>query len=364
MPLMYLLLPWFPIILGVGVGGRLLGRSRGIGLGIICAVFWVLLVQASVGVAVWGNLLAFSALLAGSGAIIAMGAWSGELPLPRGESRAVGNGAPSQNAHLGGRRESADSQFLVDALQRFEEWLEAFRHDADPWAKFDEFIRDSLRRACGATHTTPLRLMNDGTELVPLRAYDPFSEVEHISPRGGVIGHTLTTGRSFILGDSTQGELVAKLAEEGTPPAWCFSIRQGSQRLGVIVVGRLDLPPEHHHTLLCAMEKLTNLWWLTVREICVSREAVRGDPVSGLVTREVFLRVAEQASKESYARGEPVALAAEIRQVECGCPIARRQHRYLPAALAGSAAGGPAPGRVERSRGASRREESRPSAAL
>lgn len=310
MPLTYLLLPWFPIILGVGVGGRLLGRSRGIGLGIICAVFWVLLVQASLGVGVWGDPLTFAALLVGSGAIISMGAWSGELPLPLGGSRAAGNGAPSPEADLGSGKGNTDSQILVDALQRFEEWLEAFRHDADPWAQFDEFVRDILRQACGATHTMPLRLTNDGTELVPLRAHDPFSEVEHISPRSGVIGHTLTTGRSFILGDATQGELVAKLAEAGTPPAWCFAIKQGSQRLGVVVVGQLDLPPEHNQTLLCAIEKLTNLWWLTLREICVSREAGRGDPVSGLVTREIFLRTAEQASEESYARGEPVALAA------------------------------------------------------
>ncbi len=119
MPLTYLLLPWFPIILGVGVGGRLLGRSRGIGLGIICAVFWVLLVQASVGVAVWGNPLTFAALLVGSGAIISMGAWSGELPLPRGGSRVAGNSAPLPEADLGGGKGNSDSHFLFDAFQRF-----------------------------------------------------------------------------------------------------------------------------------------------------------------------------------------------------------------------------------------------------
>ena len=137
MPMTYLLLPWFPIILGVGVGGRLLGRSRGIGLGMICAVFWVLLVQASFGVAVWGNPLTFAALLVGSGAIISMGAWSGELPLPRGGSRAAGNGGPSPDADLGGGKGNTDIQVLIDAFQRFEERLEAFRHDADPWAQFD-----------------------------------------------------------------------------------------------------------------------------------------------------------------------------------------------------------------------------------
>ncbi len=38
-----LLLPWFPIILAVGVGGRLLDRARGAGLGLLSTLFWILL---------------------------------------------------------------------------------------------------------------------------------------------------------------------------------------------------------------------------------------------------------------------------------------------------------------------------------
>ena len=310
MPMTYLLLPWFPIILGVGVGGRLLGRSRGFGLGIICAVFWLFLVQASVGVAVWQDPLTLAALLAGCAAIIAMGGWSGEFPLSNSMKRGVVNGEPSPASNFIVRETRGDSDILVDAFERFEEWLETYRQDADPWAQFDEFIRNTLRRACGATHTMPLRLASDGAELIPLRTSDPIGEADRVSPRGGVIGHTLTTGRAFVLGDPTQGELVAKLAEGVTPPpAWCFAIKQGSQRLGVVVVGQLDQPAERNLPLFRAVEKLINLWWLTLREICISREAGRGDPVSGLVTRDVFLRIAEQASEESYARGEPVALA-------------------------------------------------------
>ena len=44
-----LLLPWFPILLAVGVGGRLLGRSRGLFMGVLCALFWVMVIQSSVG---------------------------------------------------------------------------------------------------------------------------------------------------------------------------------------------------------------------------------------------------------------------------------------------------------------------------
>lgn len=48
-----LILPWFPIILGVGVAGRLLGRARGFALGLLCALFWIVLVQASMGPTIW-----------------------------------------------------------------------------------------------------------------------------------------------------------------------------------------------------------------------------------------------------------------------------------------------------------------------
>ncbi|MFQ5494298.1 MAG: hypothetical protein ACE5EX_02860, partial [Phycisphaerae bacterium] len=77
-----LLLPWFPIILAVGVGGRLLGRQRGLGLGFLCALFWVVLVQASEGVGIWGNGWSFATMVAGAVAITLMGRWSGEAPSP------------------------------------------------------------------------------------------------------------------------------------------------------------------------------------------------------------------------------------------------------------------------------------------
>ncbi len=78
---MTFILPWFPIILGVGVGGRLLSRSRGFGLGILCALFWILLVQTSAGVSIWRDPLSVLSILAGVFSIVAMGGWAGETPL-------------------------------------------------------------------------------------------------------------------------------------------------------------------------------------------------------------------------------------------------------------------------------------------
>ncbi len=72
-----LLLPWFPIILGVGIGGHLLGRKRGFGLGVLAAVFWIVLVQAACTVAVWDAPWIVASIVTGAMAIIAMGAWAG-----------------------------------------------------------------------------------------------------------------------------------------------------------------------------------------------------------------------------------------------------------------------------------------------
>ena len=73
-----LLLPWFPIVLAVGVGGRLLGRNRGFALGLLCALFWIVLLQASAGISVWYDIWSAATILAGIVAIVAIGGWAGE----------------------------------------------------------------------------------------------------------------------------------------------------------------------------------------------------------------------------------------------------------------------------------------------
>ena len=73
-----LLLPWFPIVLAVGIGGRMLGKKRGLFLGIACALFWIVLVQATVGYSIWQDYWVVAAMVAGALAIIFMGSWAGE----------------------------------------------------------------------------------------------------------------------------------------------------------------------------------------------------------------------------------------------------------------------------------------------
>ncbi len=58
-----LLLPWFPIVLAVGIGGRMLGKKRGLFLGIACALFWIVLVQATVGYSIWQDYWVVAAMV-------------------------------------------------------------------------------------------------------------------------------------------------------------------------------------------------------------------------------------------------------------------------------------------------------------
>ena len=334
-----LLLPWFPILLGVGVGGRLLGRTRGLALGVLCALFWVVLVQASAGPAIWTNPWAVATIVSGAAAIAAIGRWAGETPGATGCLQPVlssEHGRTSRPCHPStadtagppAEEQNAPLQQLSRAIDQFDDWLEEHRNDRNAWPKFDEFVRQVCYQCCRATHVKPYRLLSEGDQLVPLREPDPLVDLESLSARRGIVGHVITTGRSYVAGDPTQGELVEELAHPGyglqttgcslepearsrtcPPIVWCFPIRQGTCRLGVVIAGQLDVVPERNKVLLRAVEQLINQFWCTLTETLRSRTAVQIDPVSGLHTRPAFLRAGEQSLDESYSQGEPVAVA-------------------------------------------------------
>ncbi len=303
-----LLLPWFPIILAVGVGGRLLGRSRGLGMGVLCALFWVVLVQASVGVLIWRDPLVVATMVAGAVAIAAMGSWAGEH-----RTQAISPcGAASESPAACGSSEEPTALLvqLSAAVDQFDDWLDRNRLCGDPWPAFDECLRSLLYQCCRATHVKTYRLLPDDQYVTPLHLLDPFHDEERISARSGIIGHVVTTGRSYLAGDHSQGELLNRLAGDGSPPVvWCFPIRAGTRRLGVITAGQLDIAPQRHRPFLRAVEQIVNQFWCTVAEVTHGRSAERLDPVSGLYTRPALLVAMEEAMGESYARNEPVAVA-------------------------------------------------------
>jgi diguanylate cyclase (GGDEF)-like protein len=315
-----MILPWFPIILAVGIAGRMLGFARGLGVGLVCAMFWIMLVQATVGVTVWHDGWTTLTMTSGAIAIVAMGGWSGQCrPAPfEGETGALAHERPHPDA----RRNDAELAFARDSLDGlashmvlFDNWLEEHRDAAHAWPAFGEFVRTFLYQTCRATHVHLYKLRENGEELIALHQPEVFSETERLNARQGIVGHVVTTGRPYIHGDPAQGELIESLAaqhQDADGPvrhtAWCFPVRQGTHRLGAVVVGHLSMAPQRHRGLMRTAEQLVSQWWCLLREAEASRSAAQRDPVSGLHTGPAFLRTAAQALKQSYHQGEPVAV--------------------------------------------------------
>lgn len=301
-----LLMPWFPIILAVGVGGRLLGRHRGYALGMVSALFWIVLVQATAGVGVWRNAWVMATVLLGAAAICFMGGWAGEMP-------------PAHSARKNSRNDpSADSSplspfglgVLAASLQRFDDWLDEHRDDSDPWPAFGEFVRSVLLECCTATHVKLHRLANAGAELSPLHETEGSESTKPVSARGGILGHVVTTGRAYVQGDPNQGALIEELARNSeAAPAWCFAVSQGSKRIGVVAVGHTDVAPSQHAVLFQAVERLVSTFWCGLSDAARCRQAGLDDPGSGLLNRSAFLQTAGRSVQDSYSLGEPVAVA-------------------------------------------------------
>ncbi len=302
-------MPWFPIVLAVGVGGRLLGRDRGFVLGGLCALFWIVLVQASAGSVIWLHAWSLASMFAGAAAIIAIGGWSGET----GTWHSVAGSSESQHQATENPLAVADRSdaFRVNlALNLFEDWLEGHRNQADPWPEFDEFIRRVLFECCGATHVKPFRLMADAQELVPLRLTEDAPEWDAVSSRAGVIGHVATTGQSYLAGDKTHGDLIEKLGKSAdVPQAWCFAVSYGRRRLGAVIVGKMDVDPLRNKEYLRTLERLIQRFWCNLLDTSFCRTIGVEDPISGLPARSAFIESADVALQASYGQGEPVAVA-------------------------------------------------------
>jgi GGDEF domain-containing protein len=305
-----LILPWFPILLGVGIGGRLLGPTRGLFLGLLSALFWTVLVQAALGPSVWGHSWTVAAIVAGSVAIAAMGAWSGQHSAET--TRLLTVGAPAASGASALSRESAVDSVndIGRVVRQFDEWLSEHGDEADPWPKFDEFVRFAMRQMCGARHVKPFRIASESEDLVPLIEPDPLGSVEHVSTNTGVIGQVIATGRAFVAAEANIDRSASMPAgETHSPVAWCFAITEGNRRRGVVCVGQVGVDPVGDRALLETIETVINLFWHTLIQTVAGRSARQNDPVSTLLIRPAFLRRAEHALRQSYRSGEPVAIA-------------------------------------------------------
>lgn len=315
------LLTWLPIVLSAGLGGRLLGRPRCLGLGVICGLFWIVLVPAAQGGAFWLSAWNVAGAVTGAAAIVALAAWSGSLPAssPRliGGAGHIGDShgshahssfaSPPSSEARGG---DAGHMPVADVIEQYDAWLESHRNDPDPWPPFGEFIRNLVFEATSAGQVRLFRVLSENDELVPVREAHPFVDDDWPSAREGIVGHVATTGRSYLRGDPTQGELVDRLARQsGESPAWCFAVSEGSRRVGIVVVGRFDRPPGTDRSRFRAIERLVAHFWTTLLEVCRSRSATTRDAMSGALTRDAFFAEAERLLADAYRAGEPCALA-------------------------------------------------------
>jgi len=315
---MTLLLPWFPIILAAGVAGRLVGRTRGLGVGFLCSLFYVALVQAAAGIRFWQDGWVLFGVVAGALAIFGMGGWSGQSGTGAESRSADSSGGSSAGSNaaaahapirhsLSGSTKSdpCDAARIQTLVTRFDEWLEDHRERANPWPEFGEFVRRELHTCVGATHAKLFRLQNESAELVALNNSGSLSGPERISPKHGLAGRVLSSGRAYLA--ELDGAAEFKSSEESV--AWCIPVLQGTRRLGLVVVGHLSHPPARGRELFRAVASLVSQFWSCLSEVLAGRAAVQRDPVSGLVTRPTFFRSAERAILDSYQAEEPVAVA-------------------------------------------------------
>src|SRR3972149_6735636 len=125
-----LLLPWFPILLAVGLGGRLLGRGRGFALGLVCAMFWVVLVQAAAGTGIWRQPGVVVTIVIGAVAIFLMGGWAGTMSINERSSAAASALFPPPSVEALREDPSLTLDSFAAIIHQFDDWLAEHRDDS------------------------------------------------------------------------------------------------------------------------------------------------------------------------------------------------------------------------------------------
>jgi len=242
---------------------------------------------------------------------------------------------------------------LAEVAASFSRWLEERTEDEHVWPSFDRFVRETLLDLIGATRVRLFRVVDGGRALRPL-AEPPGSASGGVIPTA-LIEHVLATGRRYIRGDWTHGELVDQLAAEsasgtlcepvpadsagpppkgrtvgafardnsvGGAPAWLFAIRgrsgaadrsggpRAGRAIGLVAVGEVLEQNLAAREALDALANLINGFWLHVRDYESLQRARRTDRGSGVLNRTDFLDAAETAILEAQQEGEPVLVMA------------------------------------------------------
>ncbi|MGB9626234.1 MAG: GGDEF domain-containing protein, partial [Phycisphaerae bacterium] len=241
---------------------------------------------------------------------------------------------------------------LSEVAASFSRWLEEHAEDEHVWPSFDRFVRETLLDLIGATRVRLFRVADGGRALRPLTEA-AGSACEAMTPTG-LVEHVLATGRRYIRGDWTHGELLDLLADQsrsnplceptpddssttpsksrpaaalapGSPadaPAWLFPIRgrnntahpdargRSSRSIGLVAVGEALEHNLADREALDALANLINAFWLHVRDVQSLHRTRRTDHASGVLNRTDFLDAAQTATDQAQQDGEPVLVMA------------------------------------------------------
>jgi len=197
---------------------------------------------------------------------------------------------------------------IADVIEQFENWVSKVRSGTNPWSEFGELVRGALHQCCGATLVTPYRVTSNGKELRAMRDADSLVQTDRVNTRKGIVGHVFTTGRTYVAGDASNGEMIETLSRdaEHSRIAWCFVTRHGSRRIGLVTAGHFA---EASRALLPLAERLISLFWQMTCDVDRTRTLEQCDPVCGLLSRPAFLESSESALAETYRQNAPAAVA-------------------------------------------------------
>ncbi len=297
---------WFPIVIVVALASAFLGRTRGVALAVLASAYWLGMSLPNIQTPTSSmEILPLIGLLAGMIAIVATGWWMST----NHDSKATRKSGKTTDERGTPQKTQDIWDTLGEVITRLNDWLSTSQQRVDPWPEFGEALRSCLVAACGATHIRAYRLLaTDDDQLYPLRRTDP-DENDFPSTRSGIIGHVVTTGKSYYTEDPSQGSLVNELAESSERHcSWCFAIKQNHRTIGVVEVGALGDTPLTDKTRLPILEGVISTCWISLTESCRSRVAGFTDPVSGVLTHNAFINAAERSLQDSYDHGEPAVM--------------------------------------------------------
>jgi len=332
--------PLAAVVVGVGLIGLTVGQAplRRAAIGLLFGVVWMAVDWASSPTAESANFAAVAVGMLPAVACVCLAVLAGLLPIQSGPGQAgpdAGQQAGPSPQRCQAPREHRGSASLPPAgeariaeprlaglIEAFHDWHnrlgESDGRAACPlppddgvreplWPSFDRFLRELLADRFGAERVRAYEVLHDPDRLRPLARRDGACLPEH-EARTGIVGWVLTSGRRYIETDPSNGPFVRELAAGQESLQWVFPIRQAGHVVGLVTVGRLPQEVANEPQTLDAAANLIGLFWRLVLAEEQLHLAHRTDRGSGLLSRQDFLRIADRALADSYARSEPVAV--------------------------------------------------------